>query len=107
MQQRAKILDEAKTLITGPRASDYGDAETNHERIAKLWSVILDKEITASQVVACMISVKLARLVHTVKHRDSWVDIAGYSALGGEFTSEAHDLQTTMQSPSHTGKRLG
>jgi hypothetical protein len=29
--------------------------------------------------------VKTARLIETIDHDDSWVDKAGYSALGGEF----------------------
>jgi hypothetical protein len=31
-----------------------------------------------------MIAVKLSRLIETPGHEDSWLDICGYSALGGE-----------------------
>ena len=41
-----KILDKAKELINGHRAKSYGDAYINHKRIAELWSVILEKEIS-------------------------------------------------------------
>jgi hypothetical protein len=82
--KRDQILDKAKTLISGERAKDYGDAYLNHKRIAELWSPILDKDITVEQVYACMIAVKLSRLIETPDHEDSWIDICGYAALGGE-----------------------
>ena len=82
--KREQILDKAKTLISGERAKDYGDAYLNHKRIAELWSPILDKDITVEQVYACMIAVKLSRLIETPDHEDSWIDICGYAALGGE-----------------------
>ena len=44
--QRSKALKKAEQLITGDRAKDYGDAYQNHLRIAKMWSVILQKQIT-------------------------------------------------------------
>ena len=82
--KREQILDKAKTLISGERAKDYGDAYLNHKRLAELWSPILDKDITVEQVYACMIAVKLSRLIETPDHEDSWIDICGYAALGGE-----------------------
>ena len=82
--KREQILDKAKTLISGERAKDYGDAYLNHKRIAELWSPILDKDITVEQVYPCMIAVKLSRLIETPDHEDSWIDICGYAALGGE-----------------------
>jgi|TARA_R110001583_G_scaffold14371_2_gene60214 hypothetical protein len=82
--KREQILDKAKVLISGERAKDYGDAYLNHKRIADLWSPILDKDITVEQVYACMIAVKLSRLIETPDHEDSWIDICGYAALGGE-----------------------
>jgi len=82
--KREEILQKAESLVNGPRAKDYGDAYENHDRIAKIWSVILDKEITVSQVYQCMVAVKQARLIISPNHEDSWVDIAGYAALGGD-----------------------
>ena len=81
---RKQILEKAEKMINGPRAKAYGDAHEHHKRIAKLWSVILEKEVTVSQAYQCMIAVKLSRLIETPEHEDSWLDICGYSALGGE-----------------------
>ena len=77
-------MKREQVLISGERAKDYGDAYLNHKRIADLWSPILDKDITVEQVYACMIAVKLSRLIETPDHEDSWIDICGYAALGGE-----------------------
>ena len=82
--KRAEILQRAEQMINGPRARDYGDAYNNHERIAKMWTVLLDKEITVPQVYQCMIAVKLSRLIETPEHEDSAIDICGYGALMGE-----------------------
>ena len=65
------------------RDRDYGDAHKNFQDVAKLWSVILETEVTEKQFVLCMLMVKAARLMKT-DHEDSWVDICGYGALGGE-----------------------
>ena len=85
---RAYFLEKAGELINGQRASDYGDARLNHQRIADIWGVILGQEITPEQVCACMIGLKLARLTNDMKQDDTWVDIAGYAALGGEISQE-------------------
>ena len=87
-KDREYFLNEAEKLINGPRAKEYGPAKFNHERIATIWSVILAREVTAEEVVACMIGVKLARLAETLNHDDSWVDIIGYAALGGEIIND-------------------
>ena len=60
--QRGKILDEAKRLTHSDRQDTYGDPLTNHQRIADLWSVYLETEITPSQVALCLCLVKIARL---------------------------------------------
>ena len=90
MKKRDDILGEAMSLINGDRAEDYGDAYVNHKRIADLWSVILEKDITVSHVIMCMVAMKVAGLIHGDKE-DSWVDICGYGALGGEFNGKSNN----------------
>jgi hypothetical protein len=85
---RGKILDEAKRLIQTDRQKDYGHPLINHQRIAKLWSVILEKEITPAQAALCMAMVKAARLVQTPEHDDSYIDGAAYFAIAGEISHE-------------------
>ncbi len=46
MKDRQFFLKTAEQLINGPRAKEYGPARKNHERIAQIWSIILEQEIT-------------------------------------------------------------
>jgi len=71
------LLDEAYQLVTGDRQQSYDHPARNFDRIARLWSVALDKEITAEDVATCMILVKIARQLHAPK-RDNLVDAVGY-----------------------------
>lgn len=88
---RNEFLAAAGEIINGQRALDYGPADENHDRIAEIWSVVFGHPVTRQQVVAAMVGVKLARLANPLQpdmdHKDTWVDICGYGALGGEMTS--------------------
>jgi hypothetical protein len=88
---RDEIIEKAKTLISGQRAADYGDAKDNFDRIAAGWNIIVENAngpITAKHVALMMDWVKTARLLETIDHNDSWIDKVGYSALGGSFDAE-------------------
>ena len=84
-----EVLKEAGALIEHDRQIMYGSSWKNHNQIAALWSVILGRSIRPDQVAACMIAVKLSRLVQTPTHTDSWVDVAAYAALGHELAQMA------------------
>ena len=72
------LAADAVQAVTGPRQRDYAHPKINFQRIANLWSIILDVDITPEQVAMCMIQVKIAREMnrHT---RDNIVDLIGYS----------------------------
>ena len=89
---RADILSMAGTCISSDRAATYGDARAGFGAIADIWAA-LDRARGArrrgpADVAAYMIAVKLVRAATSPGHLDSWVDIAGYAALGGEFAAE-------------------
>jgi hypothetical protein len=86
--KRGEILDEANRLTHGDRDKNYGTPYINHKRIADIWTVILGIEVTPSQVALCMAGVKIARLVETPDHLDSFVDLAAYAAISGEIATE-------------------
>lgn len=81
---RVEILNAAGEAIGGPRQRDYGDVRMGFERIAELWGAATGAIFTAEQVALMMVLVKVARLTNSPDHLDSWMDIAGYAALGGE-----------------------
>lgn len=72
------LAADAVQAVTGPRQRDYAHPKVNFQRIANLWSIVLDVDITPEQVALCMIQVKVAREMnrHT---RDNLVDIIGYT----------------------------
>ena len=85
---RGEILNKANELTHGDRDKNYGSPLINHQRIAAIWSVILEKEIRADQVALCMAGVKIARLIETPNHADSFIDGAAYFAIAGEIAEE-------------------
>ena len=77
---RVEALREAANLITGDRQQDYGPPEVNFQRIADVWTVLLGRKFTPSEVALAMIGLKMARAAEGYK-RDTYIDLAGYAAL--------------------------
>ena len=65
--------------VVKDRGQDYCSILDNHTRISRLWSVLLNTEVTPEQVALCMIAVKQARFMETPNHEDSIQDILGYA----------------------------
>ncbi len=82
---RGEILKEADRLTHGDRNKNYGTPLVNHQRIAQLWSVWLETEITPAQAAMCLALVKVARLIETPDHLDSFIDGAAYFSIAGEI----------------------
>lgn len=85
---RDETLNTAGNVVNGARAGDFGDAKENFTRIAKMWEQVLGVDVDPDQVALCMVLVKVARLTNSSQHSESWVDIAGYAALGAEVATE-------------------
>lgn len=87
---KQSILDEAGKIVNGARRKAYGTPEQNFERIARFWQSYFentgraDVKITAADVSPMMRLMKEARLCETPDHRDSFVDIVGYTLTGAE-----------------------
>jgi Domain of unknown function (DUF6378) len=84
---REEILQQAIDLTMGDRNEQNGDPFENHQRIAKIWSVILNQEIAPYQVALCMAGLKLARLAFNPLD-DSFIDGAAYLAIAGEIVNK-------------------
>ncbi len=83
---RDQILTRAGRLVSGQRDAEYGHPAINLARIGQLWAVILGHPVEAHEVALCLAMVKAARLIANPGHQDSWVDMAGYAAIGGEVS---------------------
>ena len=82
---RVEALREAARLISGDRDKQYGGPEDNFSRIAKMWSVVVDYEITSEDVAMMMVCLKVARYASKSGFQpDTWIDIAGYAGCGYE-----------------------
>lgn len=91
MTDRGIILDTAKEYVTKDRAATHGGAEDSFGLIAEYWSAHLDTHVSATDVCAMMCLLKIARIRGNPDHLDSWIDVAGYAALGGEVTGGNHE----------------
>ena len=89
---RVKILHQALEIVTKDRNQDYGNPEDNFATIANYWTTYLQSKhliprsenLVASDVAAMMILMKCSRLATSPNKLDHWIDIAGYSACGGD-----------------------
>jgi len=84
---RDETLEKALDIIQGDRHNEYGPAQDHFKEAASVWSLIMRKEVTPTQVILCLAALKLVRLSTKNNHEDSWVDLAGYAALGNEVSS--------------------
>ena len=84
METPKTILEEAGSLVDGPREATYGHPADDFGAVANA-AASLGIDVTscngneALHHALYMILVKIQRLVQTPDHRDSIVDIAGYA----------------------------
>lgn len=102
---RSDILDKAKECVCGQREQDYGTPESNFQLIADLWNAYLGdnccenvegyaclNDLTPTDVAMMMALLKIARIKNGGGTGDSFVDLAGYAACGGELNSLSKDV---------------
>lgn len=86
---RARVLDEAKALITGDRNKSYGSPVQNFQNTADMWNVQFRHKLktnavfTPSDVAQAMVLLKMARMI-AGKKQDNWTDVVGYAGCGAE-----------------------
>lgn len=90
---RAEVLHRAEQCVCSEREQDYGTPEDNFETIAEFWETYLSRAcvdeagcvyIDATDVAMMMALLKIARIAGGSGTRDSFIDLAGYAACGGE-----------------------
>jgi hypothetical protein len=82
---RHDLLKLAESAVGAERQSQYGEPHDNFMLVADMWSAILGTHVTTERVALCQVALKLARLAFNPSHVDSWVDLAGYAAIGAEL----------------------
>ena len=94
LSTRATILEAAKRCVCGHWEQDHGTPENNFNLIASLWEPYIrtrcvgkgtDVSIGPEDVAMLMELLKIARICTGTGTADSFVDLAGYAACGGEI----------------------
>ena len=89
--KRSDVLNVADSLINGERQDEYGPPLKHFYDIAQGWTIIFDKEVQPYEVALAMDWVKTCRALKSPDLEDSWIDKAGYSAIGAELVGEYDD----------------
>ena len=91
---RGEILDKARGCVCKDRNREYGEPEDGFKLIAALWEPVIrescvspgaDVSVLPETVALLMALLKAARAATNPGHLDSWIDLAGYAACGGEI----------------------
>lgn len=75
----AAQFDKEMQDLTKRRGEVYGHPAVDFARAASLKAIVQDCPDPRLRHVLEMLCVKMARLINTPTHLDSWVDIAGYA----------------------------
>ena len=103
-------MNTAIKCVCGQRQQDYGTPEDNFGKIARLWNAYMGDDIFTPLDVAMMMSLlKIARIKTGTATEDSFVDLAGYAACGGEIATSKpeqlsmEDIQNMLNGASDHG----
>jgi hypothetical protein len=75
-------FDAAYCDVTTDRRAIYGSPQDTYRRISTMRAVVDECPDPEIREILAMIVTKVARLIQTPDHLDSWVDVAGYSRCG-------------------------
>ena len=100
--ERQRILEAASKCVSGKRVLDYGTPEESLQVISDLWSAYLGVEVSPVDASMMMALMKIARVRTGTATADSFVDIAGYAACGGELAAHLRSSNDEMQNEEFT-----
>lgn len=78
MKETEEIMSGYDNDILKDREKSYGNPIHMHNRIAQIWSAILNHPVSGYEVALCMTGLKLARATKNASDPDSLVDAHGY-----------------------------
>lgn len=100
---RKEILEKAMECVTGKREADHGKMEDNFAVIARLWTDYCGYSFSPTDVAMMMALLKIARIKCGGGSGDSFVDLCGYGACGGEIASREKANSSTDYDPERDG----
>lgn len=84
---REEILQTAMETVCQSREAQYGPPEDSFGAIARLWTAYKGTEFSDLDVAMMMALLKVARIKTGIAKEDSFIDLAGYAACGGEIAA--------------------
>lgn len=96
---RKETLEKAYECVAGQREQDYGRPEDSLGRIADLWTAYYGSEFSPVDVAMMMGLLKIARIKGIHATEDSFVDLAGYAAIGCEVATEGKAAEVPQEAP--------
>ena len=118
-----EILQEAYKIVNQDRQNTYGHPKDDYTKVTNIFEALTGKQLTLTEALLFMVSVKLARLKTNLDqghlHYDTLLDTIGYLTcinMVHQLESTNHDNpktqnldrpanQTTRKRNSATGKR--
>lgn len=102
------VCADAAKVVTTERENQHGSSVACHNLIAQFWSDYLGEHVTAYDVAQMMVLMKVARArMGDPRHRDHYVDQAGYSGLAYQMAMEISEVsrhERTSQATTETGR---
>jgi len=89
----------ASASVIGDRAAQYGSPDQCFYRIAKIASVMLDKDITPRDVAIMLLCTKLGRIPESPDYEDNYVDGISYLAFAAHFSEQKESGPVAPRSP--------
>jgi len=96
---RTEILETANNAVSSDREEEYGPPSKNFGDCALLWTAylrgkyagIVGVDLSAEDIAHMNTLQKIARTFSGAAGADTYVDMAGYSALAGEINEPSED----------------
>ena len=96
MTNHTEILSTAARTLRD-RHTEYGPAELCFDRISKIATVLLNKEISPYDVSMIMVALKLGRLQDSRTLDDNYVDGINYLAFAAQFAKAKTSIETAVE----------
>jgi hypothetical protein len=97
MVDRITVIESARRIVI-ERESEYGGASKTLNAMAEMFSLYLGHPVEAHDVALIEIIQKVVRLKQTRgTHADSWIDIAGYAAIGAEAAFNDKETRQNLE----------
>lgn len=97
VKENEEIMTEYENDILKDREKSYGNPIQMHNRIASIWSALLNKPVSAYEVALCMTGLKLARATKNASDPDSLIDAHGYTEIAQTIQADVDSQASVPQ----------